>query len=172
MHFFRIFTVCAMLVGPPGAFADVPTEPADERPTADAAAAQALVAAAAAAIPTDIGIPPAEHGFCPLSALPSNRAGLLPLLPPGHRRLIAEGARGRMRVRRGVHGFDLLALLEDPVEATAEAAKILAFFDARKVDVAVGSAVSEDAYPISFDWVVVLDAEARTLFSFILNCRD
>ncbi len=138
----------------------------------DAAAAQALVAAVSSVVASDIGIPSADVAICSLESLPSSRAKILPLLPPEHRRLIAECARGRTRMRRDVRGFDLLSLLENPVEATAEAAAIQAFFDERTVDVAEGSGVSGDPYPITFDWVVVLDAEAHTVFSFIFNCQD
>jgi hypothetical protein len=154
------------------AVADTVTKRAADRPHAVPAASRALVAAVNSVVATDIGIPAADVAPCSLDALPSSRAKILPLLPPEHRQLIAECARGRTRLRRDVCGFNLLALLEDPVEATAEAAAIQAFFDERTIDVAQGSGVSGEPYPITFDWVVVLDAEADTIFSFIVNCQD
>jgi len=135
-------------------------------------ASLALVAAVNSVVATDIGIPSAHVAPCPLDALPSSRAKILPLLPPEHRMLIAECARGRTKLRKTVRGFDLLALLDDPREATAEAAEIQTFFDERTIDVAMGSGASGEPYPITFDWVVVLDAEADTVFSFIMNCQD
>jgi|688.fasta_scaffold134503_4 hypothetical protein len=154
--------------------AGAPTQGAGGRDVDDApdSASRAIVAAVNSVVATDIGIPSADVAPCSLDALPSSRAKILPLLPPEHRRLIAECARGRTRLRKDVRGFNLLALLEDPVEATAEAAAIQAFFDERTVDVAIGSGVSGEPYPITFDWVVVLDAEARAVFSFIVNCQD
>ena len=159
---------------PPFVAAGAPTRETGARDVGDApaAAAQALVAAVSSVVASDIGIPSAEIAPCSLDALPSSRAKILPLLPPEHRRLIAECARGRTRLRRDVRGFDLLALVKDPVEATTEAEAIQAFFDERTVDVAEGSGVSGDPYPITFDWVVVLDAEAHTVSSFIVNCQD
>lgn len=168
----RFLVFCGTLWVPLGASADVAAKPADDRSHAGAVVAKALVAAVNAVVPSDIGIPPADFAPCPLEALPSSRAKILPLLPADHRRLIADAARGRTQIRRAVRGFDLLALLDDPVEATADAAAIRAFFDERTVDVALGSAVSDEPYPISFDWAVVLDTESDTLFCFILNCRD
>ena len=103
---------------------------------------------------------------------PGSRSKLLPLLPREHRELIAECARGRTRVRHAVNGLDLLALVEDADVESSDAATIQAFFDERTVDVAIGSAVSDGPYPIAFDWAVVLDTQAHTLFSFIVNCRD
>ena len=134
--------------------------------------AQALVAAVNAVVDSDAGIPSADSAPCQLDTIPGSRAKILPLLPPEHRRLIAECARGRTRLQSGVRGFDLLALLDDPTKNTAEAAAIQAFFDDRTVDVAAGSAVSGDPYPITFDWVVVLDAHTHTVYSFVLNCHD
>lgn len=154
------------------AFADTVTKPAAERPHAVRATSQALVAAVNSVVAADIGIPPADAAICSLDALPSSRAKILPFLPPEHRWLIAECARGRTRLRRDVRGFNLLALLDDPAETTADAAAIQAFFDERTVDVAMGSGVSGEPYPITFDWVVVLDAKAQGIFSFIVNCRD
>jgi hypothetical protein len=154
--------------------AGAPTRETGARHVGDApdAAAEALVAAVNTVIASDIGIPAADVALCALESLPSSRAKILPLLPPEHRRLIAACARGRTRIRRDVRGFELLALVEGPVEATADAAAIQAFFDDRTVDVAAGSGASDDQYPITFDWVVVLDAEARTVCSFIVNCQD
>lgn len=168
----RFATLVALLCLPLGSFAGVPDKPADDRSHADVATAEALVAAVNEVVAADIGIPPAGVAPCLLEALPSSRAAILPLLPSEHRRLIAECARGRTRVRRAVPGFDLLALLDDPVETTDETTAIRALFAGRAVDVALGSAVSDGPYPISFDWAVVLDAEAHVLFSFIVNCRD
>lgn len=152
------------------AFAGAPP-PADDQPRLSRAA-RALIAAVNAVVATDVGISPADSTACPLASLPGSRAKLLPLLPPDHRELIAECARGRMRLRHAVNGLDLLALIEDADAESSEAATIKAFFDERTVDVAMGSAVSDGPYPIAFDWAVVLDAESHTLFSFIVNCRD
>lgn len=168
----RFATLYAALCVPLAASADTLTKPAEHSPDADLAAARAIVAAVNAVVAADVGIPPAGFASCPLDGLPAARAKLLPLLPPEHRRLIAECARGRTRMQRDLRGLDLLALLDDPVEASSEAAAIRAFFDERTVDVALGSAVSEGPYPISFDWAVVLDADTHTLYSFIVNCTD
>jgi hypothetical protein len=120
----------------------------------------------------DIPLTAAESVPCTLERLPGSRAKLLPLLPPDHRELIAECARGRTRVRHAVHGLDLLALIEDADAESSAAATIRAFLDERTVDVAMGSAVSAGPYPIAFDWAIVLDAQSHTVFSFIINCRD
>lgn len=162
---FAVLSTCA---------AGAPPHETGVRDVGDApdAAAPAFLAAVNSVVASDIGIPSADLALCSLESLPSSRAKILPLLPPEHRGLIAECARGRTQLRRSVRRFDLLALLDDPVEATAEAAPIQAFFEGRTVDVAEGSGVSGEPYPITFEWVVVLDADANTVFSFIVNCRD
>jgi hypothetical protein len=38
--------------------------------------------------------------------------------------------------------------------------------------VATGAGLTEEPYPLGFDWAVVLDPGSHTLFSFVLNCRD
>ncbi len=154
------------------AFAAVPEPPGGDPHHLRNAAAQALAVAVNSVVSADIGIPPADFTSCQIDALPGSRAKLLPLLPREHRDLITDCARGRTRVQRNVRGFDLLAMLEDSVDTADEAATIRAFFDERTVDVAVGSAVSDGPYPIAFDWAVVLDSRANTVFSFIVNCRD
>lgn len=168
-RFSLIFALCS---APATVFGDAPAKPADGGVQPRHAAAQGLISAVNAVAPADVGISPADVAPCLLDELPSARAKLLPLLPPEHRRLIADCARGRTRVRRSVRAFDLLALLDDPVPTTADAAPIREFFEDRAVDVATGSAISDGPYPISFDWAVVLDAETHTLYSFVLNCRD
>ena len=162
----------AAQVFPLEAFAAVPESSAGDHRAPRNAAAEAIATAVNTVITADIGIPPADFASCPLDALPAARAKLLPLLPPRHRELIADCARGRTRVQRNVRGFNLLALLEDPVDDADETAKIRAFFDERTVDVAMGSAVSDEPYPLAFDWAVVLDTQAGTIYSFIVNCRD
>jgi len=138
---------------------------------------RSLIAAVNAVVASDIAISAAEALPCPLASLPGTRAALLPLLPSDHRDLIAECARGRVRMRRQVLGFDLLslielALIEDPAAGVEDATTIRRFFADRPVDVAVGRACSAGPYPIAFDWAVVLDPRSRTIFSFVLNCRD
>lgn len=120
----------------------------------------------------DIGIAAAARTGCGLDRLPGSRAALLPLVPGDHRRLIEECARGRTRISRATRDFDLLGLIDDPAERPAAAAAVRAFFSQRAVDVATGTGCSDGPYPISFDWVVVLDPHSRTLVSFVLNCRD
>lgn len=136
------------------------------------AAVGGLVAAVNAVVEPDIPIAAAMSVACPEPRLPASRPALLDLLPEEHARLIADCARGRVIVKRGVTGFDLLGLLDDPAEPSAQASAIRSFFHDRAVDVAVGRASSDGPYPISFDWAVVLDPRSATLYSFILNCGD
>jgi hypothetical protein len=77
-----------------------------------------------------------------------------------------------MRIARRARDFDLLGLIDDPADRPAAAAAVRAYFSQRAVDVAEGTGLSDGPYPISFDWVVVLDPQSRTLVSFVLNCRD
>jgi len=131
-----------------------------------------LVAAVKAVVPTDILVPTAFRVDCAEHRLPSSRPALAALLAEQHGRLIGECGRGRTAVKRGLQGFDLLSLLNEPPEETDDTATIRAFFDTRPVDVALGKAVSEGAYTISFDWAIVLDHESHAVYSFILNCSD
>ena len=131
-----------------------------------------LVAAVNAVVEPDIPIAAAMSVGCTEPKLPAGRGALLALVPDEHARLIAECARGRAVVKRGVKGFDLLDLLDEDPEPTAEASTVRTFFRDRSVDVAVGRASSAGPYPISFDWAVVLDATSGTLYSFVLNCGD
>lgn len=136
------------------------------------AASRRLIEAVSDVAAADIPIAAAQATACRLPRLPASLPKILPLLPGDHRSLIEECARGRMRVKRGETGFDLIAIVEDPSEQPAAEAAIRSFFDERAVDVAVGRGLSDEPYPISFDWVVVLDPTTGTLYSFILNCRD
>lgn len=131
-----------------------------------------LVAAVNAAIPADIPVPTAAGIDCGASRLPGSRNELIGMLPEPHRRLIDECARGRAAVKRRIEGFDLLSLIEESPDETSNTTTIREFFDARAVDVAVGRALSDGPYPITFDWAVVLDRDSHTLYSFILNCSD
>lgn len=131
-----------------------------------------LVAAVNALVQADIGIAAAAHTVCALDRLPASRAALLPLVPGDHRQLITESARGRMRIRRCARDFDLIGLIDDPAERRGSAAAVREFFAQRVVDVATGTGLTDGPYPISFDWVVVLDPRSGTLLSFVLNCRD
>jgi hypothetical protein len=131
-----------------------------------------LVAAVNAVIHADILVPTAARVDCAEHRLPGSRDELVALLPEQHRRLIGECARGRTAVKRGLNGFDLLALVEDQPDQTADTATIREFFDSRAVDVAVGKACSDGPYSIAFDWAVVLDRDSHTLYSFVLNCND
>lgn len=130
------------------------------------------VAAVNVLAPADIGIAAAARTGCALDRLPASRAALLPLVPGDHRGLLEECARGRMRIARRASDFDLLALIDDPVDRPAAAAAVRAFFAQRAVDVATGTGLSPGPYPVRFDWVVVLDPHSRTLMSFVINCRD
>lgn len=131
-----------------------------------------IVAAVTAIAAADILVPTAARIDCAEHRLPGSRDELIALLPELHGRLIGECARGRTAVKRGLTGFNLLALIEESPDETADTAMIREFFDARAVDVAVGKACSDGPYPIAFDWVVVLDHDSHTLYSFILNCTD
>lgn len=137
-----------------------------------AAAAIDVVEAVNALADADIGVVAAARTGCALDRLPASRAALLPLVPGDHRRLLEECARGRMRIARRARDFDLLRLIDDPADRPAAAAAVRAYFSQRAVDVAEGTGLSDGPYPISFDWVVVLDPQSRTLVSFVLNCRD
>jgi len=136
------------------------------------AAVGGLVAAVNAVVEPDIPIAAAMSAGCAEPRLPAGRASLLTLVPGEHARLIADCARGRTVVKRNVKGFDLLGLLDEDPEPSAEASAVRTFFHDRSVDVAFGKALSAGPYPISFDWAVVLDASAGTLYSFVLNCGD
>lgn len=131
-----------------------------------------IVAAVTAVIVADIMVPTAARIDCTETRLPGSRDDLIALLPKEHRSLIGDCARGRTAVKRGLTGFNLLALVEESPDETADTTSIREFFDARAVDVAVGRACSAGPYPIAFDWVVVLDHDSHTLYSFILNCTD
>ena len=120
----------------------------------------------------DIPIDAAGSTACSLDRLPASRAALLPLMSAEHRRLIEGCARGRMRMQRGTEGLDVVALIEEAADHPECAATVRSFFAGRRVDVAVGSGLSDGPYPIVFDWAVVLDPRSGTLFSFVLNCRD
>ena len=102
----------------------------------------------------------------------SSLAKLLPLLPSDHRDLIEECARGRMKIERTVSAFDLVTAIDDPADRPAAVGTLRAFFDGRAVDAAMGVGLSGEPYPISFDWVVILDPQSQTLYSFVLNCHD
>lgn len=161
---------CAVLGMAPGRAAGagargrVPTGPAS---------ASAMVAAVNAIAPADIPIDAAESTACVVDTLPDTLAELLPLVPMDHRRLIAECARGRMRVRRRVTGFRLLEIIDGAESARrGDMAVVERFFADRSVDVATGHGLSAGPYPIAFDWAVVLDQRSGTLVSFIVNCRD
>ena len=97
---------------------------------------------------------------------------MLSLVPGEHQRLLADCARGRIRIVRGVENFDLVGMIDDPAERPAAVAAVRSFFAERPVDVATGVGVSDGPYPIRFDWVVVLDARSRTMVSVVINCRD
>lgn len=133
---------------------------------------RALVKAVEAVTSCDIPIATARSASCTADRLPGSLATLLPLVPAEHRQLIGECARGRVRIRRRLSGFDLVGLIEDPADRPTASDRIQAFFDSRAVDVAGGFACSDEPYPISFDWVIVLDQQARTIYSFIINCHD
>ena len=168
----RVVVWCAVLAGilgpvPPGR-ADDPSCPYLRMYPGDSG----LVAAVNAVVHADIPVPTAACIDCAASRLPGSRNELIGLLPEPHRRLIDECARGRAAVKRRLDGFDLLSLIEESPDETSNTAAIRGFFDTRAVDVAVGRALSDGPYPITFDWAVVLDSESHTLYSFILNCSD
>jgi hypothetical protein len=150
------------------------------RPPAAARAAVKVVEIVNALVPSDVGIDVAASVPTAVERLPASLSDLLPLLPPEHRQLIEECARGRLRVKRGVMAFDPLELLDELADAEADggrdtardAAPIREFFSHRPVDVATGTGLSDGPYPITFDWAVALDPRTHTLFSFVLNCRD
>lgn len=132
----------------------------------------ALIDAVTALAASDIGIAVAASTGCGAERLPGSRAAILDLVAGDHRRLIGECARGRTRLSRAVRGFDLVGLIDEPALDPAAAAVVRAFFASRVVDVAVGVGASTGAYPIRFDWVVVLDPGSREVVSLVLNCRD
>lgn len=167
-RFLGLLLACCVVIGTVG----LPSSPTAAGDPGPSVTPRSLTDAVNQIAAIDIPLTAAESVPCTLGKLPGSRSKLLSLLPADHRQLIAECARGRARVRHAVHGLDLLALIEDADVESGDAATIQAFFDERVVDVAMGSAVSAGPYPISFDWAIVLDAQARTLFSFIINCRD
>ena len=136
------------------------------------AEAEQLVESVNALVPTDIPLIAAVSTPCTAGRLPTSRSALLPLLPGEHRELIEECARGRIRVRRAVTGFDLVGMIESALDEPAAEATVRHYLGGRAVDVATGRGWSDDPYPIGFDWVVVLETRSRTLFSFVVNCTD
>jgi hypothetical protein len=138
----------------------------------ESVAPRAVTKAVNALAPTDIAIAAATSTPCSLAKLPGSMSKLLPLLPSDHRPLFEECARGRMKIKRTVSAFDLVTAIDDPADRPAAVATLRAFFDGRAVDAAMGVGLSGDPYPISFDWVVILDPQSQTLFSFVLNCHD
>jgi len=136
------------------------------------AAESGLVAAVNAVVESDVPITVAMSAGCTEPKLPASRAALLALVPDEHAEMIAVCARGKTVIKRGVRGFDLLGLLDEDPEPSAESTAVRHFFEDRPVDIAFGRALSSGPYPISFDWAIVLDAGSRTLYSFILNCGD
>lgn len=131
-----------------------------------------VVEAVNALTPSDVAIDPAASTACALDRLPGSRAAILPLVPAGHRQLIDECARGRLRLKRRQADLDLTGLIDEAADRPECVATVRAFFAGRPVDVAIGSGLSDGPYPIAFDWAVVLDPGSGTLFSFVLNCRD
>lgn len=144
------------------------------RGRAPRAAARAVVDAVNAIVQADIPVDAAESTTCTLDRLPAALAELQPLVPGRHRRLIEECVHGRIHVRRRLEAFELLAMIDGPegIATGPDAATVREFFAGRTVDVAIGRGESDGPYPLSFDWAVVLDQRSRTLFSFVLNCRD
>ena len=136
------------------------------------AAESGLVAAVNAVVESDIPIAAAMCTACTEPRLPAARAALLSLVPDEHAEMIAVCAKGKTVIKRNVKGFDLLGLLDEEPEPSAEASAVRHFFDERSVDIAYGRALSPGPYPIRFDWAIVLDAGSDTLYSFILNCGD
>lgn len=157
-----------------GAFVVIPERDsaADVDLPVPALAARAVVEAVNALVPSDIAIPAAASAACALERLPASREGLLPLVPAEHRALVEECVRGRLRFERRIVAFDPLEMLEEPADAEGPMATVREFFSGRPVDVACGAGMSEGPYPVSFDWALVLDPRSRTVFSFVLNCRD
>lgn len=159
--------VCGVLVAVAGGMAG-----ARPRGPDPSSADRAIVDAVNAAVWVDVPIAAAASGRCPLERLPAALGALLPHVPAEHRAIVGECVRERLRVRRGLGGFDLGDVIdEESVEPDGRATLTGLFVD-RTVDVAIGTALSDEPYPISFDWAVVLDPESHTLFSFVLNCRD
>lgn len=163
---FLLLAGVAFVVAPERAFSGDRERSDARRETRD------LVKAVNALAPADIPLEAAQATTCAIERLPGSLAALLPLVPHEHRQVIQECARGRVRLKRGLMGFDLVGAIEDPANSPQAIARIRAFFDDRAVDVACGSACSDEPYPISFDWIVVLDSRSGTLYSFVLNCRD
>ncbi len=135
-------------------------------------ATRAVVEAVNVLVPSDVAIPAAASAACALERLPGSIDTLLPLVPAEHRALVEECVHGRLRFERQRVAFDPLEMLDDPVVAEVSVAAVRHFFSGRPVDVACGAGLSEGPYPISFDWALVLDPRSRTVFSFVLNCRD
>jgi len=134
--------------------------------------ARAIVDAVNAAVSADVPVNAAASVACPLGRLPGELVDLLPLLPLEHRSLIQECAKEKPRMRRKLRTFDLRDLIDDEAAPSMDVAPIAGAFSGRAVDVARSSGLSDEPYPISFDWAVVLDPQSRTLYSFVLNCRD
>ena len=135
-------------------------------------AAQSIVDAVNAVVWTDVPIAAAASVRCPLERLPAALGDLLPHVPVEHRALVGECVRGRLRVRRGLRGFDLGDVIDAGSVEPAESSTLADLFTDRLVDVAIGTALSDEPYPISFDWAVVLDTDSHMLFSFVLNSSD
>ncbi len=167
---FPLLTIVSCMIL--AAAATTPLRPSAAAESAPSVAPRELVKAVNQLASTDIPLAPAQGMPCTLDKLPGSLTKILPLLPPDHRTLIHDCAHGRLRLERAVEAFDLVAMIEDPADRPAAVAKIRAFFDGRAVDVVVGRGLSDEPYPLSFDWAVVLDSRSGRLFSFVLNCHD
>lgn len=165
--FFLLLVTSGLLQGPSGRAA--PECPRGREPRCDA---RAVVDTVNAVVTADIPIVAASSTPCALDRLPGAVAELLPHLPAEHRALVEECRRGGMHVRRKVSTFSLADVIDAGELATADSASLHGIFAGRAVDVAAGSGMADGPYPLTFDWAVVLDTESRTLFSFVLNCRD
>lgn len=163
----RVVLVVGMLVALTGGMAGARPRDPDASSTP-----RAVIDAVNAVVWVDVPVAAAASARCPLERLPAALGDLLPHVPAEHRSLVGECVRGRLRVRRGLRGFDLGNVIDEGSVEPAESAALAGLFGDRAVDVAIGTALSDEPYPIAFDWAVVLDAESHTLYSFVLNSRD
>ncbi|EKD29212.1 MAG: hypothetical protein ACD_79C00014G0001 [uncultured bacterium] len=116
----------------------------------------------------------AVYSSCTLKELPSNYKDAVNLTLEEHRNLILDLNQKKPKFFRQIDDFDLNKYLHYYDEEFPDLEKNLKwigdFFKGRKVDVIYGKGAEKGDF--EFDWILVLDPELKTLFSFILNLED
>ena len=126
----------------------------------------------------DIGLfLPAAVKSCNADKMPSDLKEALKLADEAHGKFIRELQKGKPQIKTGIKDFDLTKVLKYFDDESPDLKKnldlIKAYFSGRAVDVVQGKGADKsDEGGFSFDYVLVLDPENKSLFSFILNLQD